>query len=57
MRTPAAQRAEVYAAALIAITADTDAERAFLDRLALQLELGADARRDIHEQLGMPTAL
>ncbi len=52
VRTPAALRAEVYAAALIAITADTDQERAFLDRLAAQLELDADARADIHSQLG-----
>lgn len=53
VRTPASQRAEVYAAALIAITADTEAERAFLDRLAAKLELDDAARRDIHGQLGL----
>ena len=35
-----------------AITADTDAERQFLDRLAAQLELDDAARRDVHAQLG-----
>lgn len=52
-RTPANLRAEVYAAALIAITADTEAERRFLDRLAAQLTLDPAARRDIHAQLGL----
>lgn len=52
-RTPANLRAEVYAAALIAITADTEAERQFLDRLAGQLSLDDAARRDIHAQLGL----
>lgn len=52
-RTPDSLRAEVYAAALIAITADTEAERAFLDRLAGQLQLDTGARRDIHGQLGI----
>lgn len=52
-RTPANLRAEVYAAALIAITADTEAERAFLDGLAHQLPLDDAARRDIHAQLGL----
>lgn len=52
-RTPANLRAEVYAAALIAITADTEAERSFLDRLATQLSLDDAARRDIHAQLGL----
>ena len=53
VRTPAGLRAEVYAAALIAITAETDEERAFLDRLAGQLSLDAAARADIHAQLGV----
>ncbi len=53
VRTPASLRAEVYAAALIAITADTEDERAFLDRLAAQLTLDAAARADIHAQLGV----
>ena len=53
VRTPASQRAEVYAAALIAITADTEHEREFLARLAGQLELDDAARADIHAQLGV----
>lgn len=56
VRTPAALRAEVYAAALIAITADTDEERTFLDRLAAQLSLDGAARADIHAQLGVDVA-
>jgi uncharacterized membrane protein YebE (DUF533 family) len=52
-RTPANLRAEVYAAAAIAITADTEAERSFLDRLADQLSLDEAARRDVHAQLGL----
>ncbi len=54
VRTPAGQRAETYAAALIAITADTAEERAFLDRMAAQLGLDAATRADIHAQLGIP---
>lgn len=54
VRTPAGQRAETYAAALIAITADTAEERAFLDRMAMQLQLDAATRADIHAQLGIP---
>lgn len=52
-RTPDTLRDEVYAAALIAITADTEAERQFLDRLAGQLGLDAAARQAIHQQLGV----
>jgi uncharacterized membrane protein YebE (DUF533 family) len=52
-RTPPALRDEVYAAALIAITADTEAERTFLDSLAAALTLEAGTRRDIHAQLGV----
>ena len=53
VRTPASLRAEVYAAALIAITADTEEERAFLDRLAAQLSLDGAARAEVHAQLGV----
>lgn len=53
VRTVPEQRAEVYAAALIAITADTPSEREFLDRLAGQLELSPSARADVHAQLGL----
>jgi uncharacterized membrane protein YebE (DUF533 family) len=57
-RIVAAARAELapdlYAASLIAITADTEAERAYLDRLAQGLGLSTDARATIHQQLGTP---
>lgn len=56
VRTPPGQRAETYAAALIAITADTEEERAFLDRMAVQLGLDAATRVDIHAQLGIPAS-
>ena len=56
VRTPAHLRPETYAAALIAINADTAEERAFLDRLAGQLQLDDAARRDIHAQLGVDAA-
>jgi uncharacterized membrane protein YebE (DUF533 family) len=52
-RTPSGLRTEVYAAALIAITADTPSEREFLDALAQRLELDDAARRDVHSQLGL----
>lgn len=53
VRTPPGQRAEVYAAALLAITADTEQERAFLDRLAAGLGLDAGERADLHARLGL----
>ena len=53
VRTPAKLRQETYAAALVAITADTDEERAFLDRLGAALELNQDTRRDLHARLGL----
>lgn len=53
VRTPAPLRAETYAAALVAITADTEQERSFLDRLAGALELDPAARRDLHARLGL----
>lgn len=53
VRTPAPLRVETYAAALVAITADTDEERAFLDRLAAALELDPGARRGLHQRLGL----
>lgn len=52
-RTPENLRDETYAAALIAITANTPEERDFLDQLASALALDAKARQDIHQQLGM----
>ena len=56
VRTPAGLRDEVYAAALLTIHADTDAERAFLDELAARLELDPARRAELHAQLGEPTA-
>jgi uncharacterized membrane protein YebE (DUF533 family) len=52
-RTPENLRDETYAAALIAISADTDAEKQFLDQLATALYLDTTARQDIHQQLGL----
>lgn len=52
-RTPEPLRDETYAAALIAITSDTQEERDFLDQLAAALKLDANARQEIHQQLGM----
>jgi uncharacterized membrane protein YebE (DUF533 family) len=44
--------ADVYAASCLAITLDTDAERAWLDTLATRLSLAPDQREAIHRQLG-----
>ncbi len=46
-------RLETFAAALIAIKLDTDAERDYLDRLAAGLGLTAQDRQLINEQLGI----
>lgn len=53
VRTPEHLRDETYAAALIAITADTPEEREFLDQLATGLKLDNQARQEIHQQLGL----
>lgn len=44
--------AEIYAASLIAITADTAAERAYLDALAFKLKLDTTLVAEIHRQAG-----
>lgn len=44
-------RLETYAAALLAIQVDSDAERTWLDRLAAALGLSADDRQRVQEQL------
>lgn len=44
-------RLETYAAALLAIQVDSDAERAWLDRLAAALGLSAEDRQRVQEQL------
>ena len=46
-------RPELYAASVLAISVDTQAERAYLDRLALRLEISPGVREDIHRQLGV----
>ena len=53
VRTPPELREEVYVAALVAITADTDAERAFLDELAARIGLGAGDRTALHARFGI----
>jgi len=49
--------AQVYAAALMAISVDTDAERAFLARLAHGTRLGAEPVRSLHAMVGAPTTV
>lgn len=44
--------AEIYAASLVAITADTPAERAYLDALAFRLDLDPGLVAEIHKQAG-----
>lgn len=53
VRTPTELRDETYAAALIAITADTDEEARFLADLAAQLQLDPNAQNEIRQQLGL----
>jgi uncharacterized membrane protein YebE (DUF533 family) len=52
-RTPA-QAAEVYAASLLAINADTDAERAYLADLARALNLDDATVAELHRMTGAP---
>ncbi|MGE4073179.1 MAG: tellurite resistance TerB family protein [Lysobacterales bacterium] len=49
--TRPALKLETYAAAMIAITVDTDAERQYLDRLAGALGLTSEDRERVHQQL------
>ena len=49
------EAAEVYAAALMAIEADTPAERDYLTRLAAALRLSPQVVARIHGTLGLPT--
>lgn len=44
---------DVYAASCAAITADTDAERAYLDTLAKRLNLSEETRAEVHRHLEM----
>jgi uncharacterized membrane protein YebE (DUF533 family) len=45
--------ADIYAASCAAISLDTDAERVYLDTLAMRLQIAPDARAAIHQQLGL----
>ncbi len=47
--------AQVYSASLMAISVDTDAERAFLKNLASGLQLSEDKVANIHTAMGKPT--
>lgn len=53
-RNPA-QAAEVYAASLLAIDADSEAEQQYLRELASALRLDADTVTRLHEMTGAPT--
>jgi len=44
---------DIYAASCVAISLDTEAERVYLDTLAMRLNLGADTRQTIHAQVGI----
>ncbi len=50
--TPLASAEKVYVAARMAVVVDTDAEQAFLDQLALGLQLAPPRRAEIDAQLG-----
>jgi uncharacterized membrane protein YebE (DUF533 family) len=49
-----AQAAEVYAASLLAIDIDTDAERRYLRELAATLDLNAETVTKLHQMTGAP---
>lgn len=51
--TPADLRDEVYVAALVGMTADTDSEQRFLDQLAAGLKLDAAEQQRIRQQVGL----
>ena len=51
--TRAELRLETWAAALIAITVDNDAENAYLERLATALGLSVEDQKRVREQLGI----
>jgi uncharacterized membrane protein YebE (DUF533 family) len=54
VRSPA-QAAEVYAASLLALDVDTDAERAYLRQLGAALRLDGAAISELHRMTGAPT--
>jgi uncharacterized membrane protein YebE (DUF533 family) len=47
-------KSKVYSAALMAISVDTDAERAFLNALATALQLDAVKLTELHQSMGKP---
>ncbi len=49
-----AQAAEIYAASILAIDADTDAEKAYLNQLASALRLDAATIGQLHQMTGVP---
>ena len=51
--TPEAQRMQVYSAALMTITVDTDEEAEFLDRLAKAMNLPETTVNALHMQMGL----
>lgn len=51
------QAAQVYAASLLVINADTDAERAYLTELASALGLDAATVEELHQMTGAPAAV
>jgi uncharacterized membrane protein YebE (DUF533 family) len=55
VRSPA-QAAEVYAASLLAIDIDSDAEKAYLRQLAAALRLDGAAVSELHRMTGAPAA-
>ena len=56
VRSPA-QAAEVYAASLLAINADSDAERAYLAELARALRLDDATVAELHRMTGAPATI
>ena len=52
-RNPA-QAAQVYAASILAIDADSDAEKAYLRQLAQALNLPPEAVAQLHQMTGVP---
>ena len=56
VRSPA-QAAEVYAASLLAINADSSAERAYLSELARALGLDDATVAELHRMTGAPATI
>ncbi len=52
-QTPRSLSEQVYAASALAISIDTDAERAYLDRLAAGLGIDAARRAELHAGIGL----